>query len=319
MPPRFEDPKNNEAVKKVRQLFLDHCKKLQDNNELKRNNHNNDINKQVNSDTVGEDNQIFYEQDIDDVNNFGFLLQRAVLSQKENVSNSLKFLIEMLKFRKNMMLRDITDYDMPSDFFEIGGCFEYEPDKNGNKVLYIRTKFVRCIPELSLAFKKFAAHLVYKIDERDNFSPWTLVLDFQSTGWQSYDFDLLLFFLTLLRDTFPSNIDKILLVNFPWIFSAGWLLAKRSIPEDKRDLIKFISTKDMLEYIDQHNLPDFLDGNCEKSYKLAPKCKYNILQYMQSLEPPVPPKRMREIAKKFTGVFEDSKIEAYIKEIDSLG
>lgn len=143
------------------------------------------------------------------------------------------------------------------------------------------------------------------------------MFDLTNTGWSNYDIDLMLHFLTLLREYFPVNLDYVLAINFPWVLSAAWALAKRLIPPERRDVVVFISHNEVFNYIDEANVPDFLGGSCKRSHKLAPKTSQTTVDYLLSLtEPEVSSKRIREIIKAFSDILPKDHVAGMYKQLE---
>lgn len=124
--PRLRDPTRRDFVHEVKDLFMEQYK---------------------------QDPDSFYEEDVKQVENLQFLLQRCIIYKKKNVKDSLNMLVSMLKWRKEQKLRDLSDCDFPVEYHMLGAAFIYEPDKYGNRTLYIRTQLLRTIPELRNSFK----------------------------------------------------------------------------------------------------------------------------------------------------------------------
>jgi len=125
--PRLRDPTNRDFVHEVRDLFLEHYK---------------------------QEPIHYYEEDVRQVEAMQFLLQRCIISKRKNVKDSLQMLISMLKWRKEHKIRELADCNFPVEYHMCGASFLYEPDKFGNKTLYIRTQLLRTIPELRTSFKE---------------------------------------------------------------------------------------------------------------------------------------------------------------------
>lgn len=156
------------------------------------------------------------------------------------------------------------------------------------------------------------------MDDSISGETWSVVFDLTNTGWSNYDIDLLLHFLTLLREYFPVNLDYVLAINFPWVLSAAWTLAKRLIPPERRDIVVFISESEIFKYIDEANVPDFLGGSCKRPHKLTPKTSQTTVEYLLSLkEPEVTSKRIREIIKAFSDVLPDDHVKSMFKQLES--
>lgn len=267
--PRLRDPETRDCVLKVRELFLEQHKK---------------------------EPELYYEEDVQLVRDCKFILQRCLISKRKNVDESLTMLVNMLKWRKEQRIRELTDQDFPIEYFTAGIAFLYEPDKFGNKTLYIRTTLLKCIPELKASFKKFIAYLMYQIDDCENGNTFAIIFDLTNTGWNNYDIDLLMYFLTLLKEYFPVNVDYILSINFPWILTTAWSVIKRLIPPERRDVVVFIPQKEVFNYVDKQNLPDFLGGTCQRDHQARAKTCMSVVEFlMERHNPTYPPKRIAEI------------------------
>lgn len=125
--PRLRDPTKRDFVHEVKDLFLERYK---------------------------QEPELFYKDDVRQVEEMQFLLQRCIISKRKNVKDSLNMLVTMLKWRKENRLRELADCDFPVEYSMWGGAFLYEPDKFGNRTLYIRVQFLRAIPELRPSLKE---------------------------------------------------------------------------------------------------------------------------------------------------------------------
>lgn len=125
--PRLRDPLKRDFVHEVKDLFLEQYKQEPD---------------------------AYYQEDVRQVESMQFLLLRCIIYKKKNVKESLDMLIAMLKWRKDHRLREIGDFSFPLEYHLTGTSFIYEPDKFGNKTLYIRTSLLRNIPELRASLKE---------------------------------------------------------------------------------------------------------------------------------------------------------------------
>lgn len=126
--PRLRNPLERDFVHEVRNKFLDYYKE--------------------------EDPKLFYEEDVKLVEDYKFLLQRCIIYKRKNVQDSLNMLISMLKWRKERRFRELRDYNFPIEYYMASACFLYEPDKFGNRTLYVRATKLRNIAELKESFKE---------------------------------------------------------------------------------------------------------------------------------------------------------------------
>lgn len=220
------------------------------------------------NDLEKEDRDFFYEEDIEKIRNDDWFVKRFLLSRSRNVDEAVGMMFDALKWRKSEDIRNLRPGYFPSDMFAISSMFLYAPDKTGNLTVYFRVKYILRMPELLPTLKKFGNLLLFRIDEEMNGKGLTGVADFQGTGIQNADIDLLFYSLKTLMKYFPAGINKILIVDLPWVLRACWGLAKTIIGNNKK-LVEFIDRKTILEHIEQGNLPDFLGGTCPLPYKGA--------------------------------------------------
>lgn len=163
------------------------------------------------------------------------------------------------------------------------------------------------------------AYLVFQIDDAVEGQSWSVVLDLTNMSWSNYDIDLLMHFLNLLKEYFPVSIDYVLAINFPWILSTAWTITKRFIPPERRDVVIFISDKEIFNYVDEENVPDFLNGTCKREYKLLPKNCTTIVEYLLKSEPKVSAKRIKEIIDIFCEVLPAEHGRKMLKELEDSG
>lgn len=264
----------------------------------------------------------FYQEDIKLIEDMDFLLQRYVIMQRKNVENSVKMVSQMLKWRKERKLYELTVDVFPQELTICGGAFTYEPDKFGNKTLYLRASMCKNCTELKPAMKDFLSYLLFSIDDCKNGSTYAVIMDLTDTTWTNYDLDLLMHFVTLLKDYFPVNLDYVLAINFPWILSAAWGIIKRVIPAEKRDAVQFINSNKILDFIPKENCPDFLGGTCKKSYRFVNEDAPNAVDYMmQNSSKTIPIKRLREILVLFSDILPKDhmvKLKAVVDHISDI-
>lgn len=249
----------------------------------------------------------FANEDIEKVKTDDWPIYRFVSIHCNNEEKSLQALIETLQWRKKMNLWSLDENHFPDLIWRVGPLFIYEPDNQGRPTLYSRCKFVMGVKDISKWEQLFTAYQTWRVDEAANGNGWTLILDFAETGIRNADFDLLKFFLNLLMNHFPRGIDNILVINLPFILRMFWSLVKTWIPSDRVDLIQFVDSKSILNYISSDRLPDFLGGTCTRPYKgyqVCPKGCPDVFEY-GIRESGMPMKRLKEIYKIYEPLLND--------------
>ena len=85
-----------------------------------------------------DEREQFDQDDIDKVKQFNWIIERHLIST--NWKNELAFenLIENLRWRKEFGVNQLKESDFPAEFYKSGSFFDYETDKLGHSVIYIR-------------------------------------------------------------------------------------------------------------------------------------------------------------------------------------
>lgn len=261
----------------------------------------------------------FYLEDIKMIENMDFLLQRYVIMQRKNVEASVKMVSQMLKWRKEKKVYELNDRQFPQELAFCGAAFIYEDDKFGNRTLYLRANMCKNCVELKSTMKDFLTYLLFNIDDSKDGTTFAVVMDLTKTTWTNYDLDLMTHFVALLKDHFPVNLDYVLAINFPWILSAAWSLIKRLIPAEKRDIVQFINSDKVFEFIPKENLPDFLGGTCKKPYQYVNEDAPNTIDYLsQNATKPISQKRLREILALFNDILPKEHSKKLKAQVDQM-
>lgn len=261
----------------------------------------------------------FYPQDIKHVENMDFLLQRFVIMQRKNVDASVKMVAQMLRWRKEKKVYELNDLYFPKELPASGAAFIYENDLYGNRTVFMRANLCRNCSELRPVMKEYLTYLLMQIDDCKDGTTFSVIIDLSKASMSNYDLELLMHFVCLLKDYFPVNLDYVLAVNFPWILSASWHLVKRLIPAEKRDVVQFINSDKITDFIAKENCPDFLGGTCERPYKTSVKEAPTAVDHIVELtDGKVTIKRCYEILALFKDIIPEDHCQLLTSQIELL-
>lgn len=261
----------------------------------------------------------FYLEDVKHIENMDFLLQRYVIMQRKDVEASVKMVTSMLKWRKEKRLYELNIKQFPQELTIAGGAFIYEPDKYGNRTLYLRASLCKNCVELKSSLRDFLTYLMFNLDDPKDGATYAVVMDLTNTTLTNYDIELLTHVVALLKDYFPVNMDYFLAINFPWILSAAWSLIKRLIPTEKRDAVQFINSDKIFDFVPKENCPDFLGGKCTKPYSFVDDDQPNTIDYLRQVTTKsIPNKRLREILNLFNDSLPKEHLVGLRKQIEKM-
>lgn len=95
-------------------------------------------------------------------------LARFLLRHKLDLEAALDMLKRQLRFKNESLYNTIRPEDFPAEFYQVGGMFTHETDRKGNRMLYIRVKVHRKLPEIEAALHGYVLYNIQRVDELAN-------------------------------------------------------------------------------------------------------------------------------------------------------
>ncbi|GAA5979238.1 hypothetical protein JCM10908_002851 [Rhodotorula pacifica] len=96
-----------------------------------------------------------------------------------------------------------------------------------------------------------------------------VIVDLDQAGMSNLEFELLPFFLDLLKNNFPGMVGAIFVLNYGWAYAGMWQLAKRVLPNTALERILFPSQAELFEFFDEDNLLVEHGGKIQYEYSPA--------------------------------------------------
>ncbi|XP_074600680.1 motile sperm domain-containing protein 2-like [Brevipalpus obovatus] len=224
-----------------------------------------------------QENPNFYDPiDIDRVRTDDYTVRRFVQNQRGDVEKGFNMLMSAMKWRKSFGVNDIKPSDFPKEYFETGEGHLYVKDKNDVYLVYLRVKLHKKITELTPLSQKYLVYLIEHCEAEGikTGKGYGLIWDCLGGTLFNVDLDLLQFLTTVWTNYYPGGSRYIILHELPWILRAIYRLVRSWMPEDLRQQITFADRNSIGDFVGTDNLPDYLNGRCEVSYKTAPsQCK----------------------------------------------
>ncbi|XP_015784683.1 motile sperm domain-containing protein 2-like [Tetranychus urticae] len=214
----------------------------------------------------------FYSEDIEKITNEDWYIKRFVIAAYKNETEALDKLVDTMKWRKSIKLRETADNYFPADYYDVGVMFPYEADVHGDASLWVRVAAVRKFGEFTETGKRFMIHRLFKVDEAAGPQGYALVIDFTGAGTNAIqNLDLLHHFITTLHHRFPAGVNYCLNYQIPWILKTVWGAVQYWVPEKRRDIIQFSYRDDLFKYFHLSHVPSYLGGDCKRSWKDKPE------------------------------------------------
>lgn len=157
----------------------------------------------------GPQPDLYDQRDIDKVRASDWSVWRFLRTEKYNFEAALDRLDKSLRWRREMQINDWRDSDVCKEFYECGGLFAYNCDKEGTPVIFMRIKVNLKVAKLSKYIKNFMTYTIDRVDQRSNQNGFAIVFDLTDAGIRNADLDLCSYLITILRFYFPEGLNLI--------------------------------------------------------------------------------------------------------------
>ena len=152
---------------------------------------------------------LYDPRDIDKVRLNDWTVWRFLRTEKYNMESAFDKLDKCMRWRKEMGMNDREDRGAPKEFYECGGIFSYNWDKEGTPVIFMRIKVNLKVAKLNKYIKEFMAYTIDRVDQRSNENGFAIVFDLTDAGIRNADLDLCSYLVTILRFYFPEGLNLI--------------------------------------------------------------------------------------------------------------
>ncbi|KAI2797991.1 Motile sperm domain-containing protein 2 [Blomia tropicalis] len=223
---------------------------------------NDDIRNRIPPPSSINESENYLEQDENSIALKDLMLRRLLIASRssDNIDLSIKSFIDTFKFRKQYDIGRLSiKTTLPIEFFKINPFICDGIDLAGHRLLIVRVKYYRKLPQFDGILKSGMLHILEQFDlemERGLFPAATMVFDLTDFDyWANYNFELLRFMVTILLK-YRGVIQTVLIYEFPTIL--GWLL--RLIESWKIKLIHIVDQYNIDDFIAVDQRPYFLNG-----------------------------------------------------------
>lgn len=227
----------------------------------------------------------YYQFDLDQALKVDYFVRRFLVINSGNVDNSLKQLINSFVWKKKHRLREMTDSDLPAEYFAVGGAFRYEKDKDGRPTIYLRATHNIGCKDINPLCELQIYYFALQTDDEAGDLGATYVFDLSNSSViKHFDFNLAMA-LETLRNTLPYSVAHVIAIDLPALARYGWNIVKYAMPHEVRCVMKTVSRSEVLKYIDPANLPPFLGGICERAHcgpKAVPVDSPPLAEYLRN-------------------------------------
>jgi hypothetical protein len=193
------------------------------------------------------------------------------------LDESVDKLRELLQFRRHYQLYHVLDEHFSKEMHMLHGIFPFGHDKNHLPVLYLRARVHRrWSRELDESFRRYVAWQVNLLTKSyqgaeiestigqksaDKDGSFGICFDCLSVSYSCVDMDFLSYLVKILVNYYPTYCRYALCVDLPWLFRSVWKMVRSWLPEDARNTVHLITSKQLTDFIDEDQIPNSIRVN----------------------------------------------------------
>lgn len=221
-----------------------------------------------------------------------WMLKRFLISSHKEVDAALLKFIEFFTFRKQYKIATMTEENvLPAEFFQIHPFDCEGVDKSGNRIFTVRLKYYRKIPQFENFIKRGIIYFTEQLDlqyEQGLCDGVCLIVDAQDFSVGNLDMDMLQFLVKQTPTLYSGIVRCCLIYETPFLLSylfkvvEGWLPSSTDKNGNKRKFFHAVTKKNIHEWIDDDQRPDFLFGSRVVS-KTAPPSTLAFEQFVRNV------------------------------------
>lgn len=214
----------------------------------------------------------YHDEDGKRVRESDFWVKRFMLHKNQGPNSAFYHMKDTFKWKKSFGIHDFNPRDIPKEVYQLSPIFSYLPDLKGVIPIYVRCKMIVKIDIFEDKMKQFFAVLMDQVDNKVRRPRgWSLVFDCSDAGIENANFDLMFFAMEIIGKHFPMQPAYVIAYNIPWIMKPFMKMGLQMIPEEAKDLLRFVDdAEEMQSLFPVENLPDFMGGTATTDYRNVP-------------------------------------------------
>lgn len=217
----------------------------------------------------------FYKFDVDLILSDDWAVSRFLLRCRSQPERAVDLMEAASKFRQEFKMGETCLSDFPAEMHQVGGIFQYAPDRVGNTTLWMRARHHRRCSEMNYILKQFILCVMEQCDKASKGRGVTVIFDLSDCGLKNADPTFLFWLLNSFRNYCPKGLSYIIVYNLPWVLNATCSIALSWLSSTNRKRLRFIEGEQIFKFVAAENLPDFVPGGmCKMDYRRVPeKCE----------------------------------------------
>lgn len=244
----------------------------------------------------------------------------------KEIDTAVERLHDLLKFRKQYQLSSVSCDQFTREFHILSGAFTFGHDRNNLPVLYLRASVHRkWSPKLDDAFRRWVAWQMNELTKSNHGAQvnktvglsglekdgsFGICFDCLHVSYSCLDMDFLRFLVRVLVSYYPTYCRYALCVDLPWLFRSVWKLVRSWLPQDAQSTVLLITSKELLEFIDEDQIPNSIKVNDLEASEKPIKNRHYLPKDFDSL------RDIEQVAKELNlGANEVKQFKAHVAKV----
>nr|CAB3263911.1 probable glycerophosphoryl diester phosphodiesterase 3 [Phallusia mammillata] len=191
-----------------------------------------------------------------------------LLWRQGNVELAYSLALVVLKWRKEKEIYDLKADDFSDEIIMRGIIYTHGKAKDGSLLVYFVTR--QQTKDIKAQVQRLLTMWLERIQQAYPGQSITFLLDVSKSSLANVDLGGIKFMLECFTTNFPGMLEKIIILEMPWIMNAIWKVVKQWMTENQRKKTVFSSFKDLKQYIDPDQLHPYMGGTDNWEYSYPP-------------------------------------------------
>lgn len=190
--------------------------------------------------------------------------------QSEDASKTAEAIIQMMLWKKEMRVKEISIESFPREFFMMG-IFGQGSTPTGEPVIHINVGIFRKDAFMTPYIKEFVISLLERIEDEMEGKRINLFLDFTGVSLKNTDIEMTYWLTVIEGSYFRRIIKKCIVYAAPWYLSPFISFVLSVSPRCKEFLIK-VDKNNLFDVLNPEEVPVSLGGRLETKYDPPEGC-----------------------------------------------
>ncbi|XP_073006748.1 uncharacterized protein [Typha latifolia] len=193
-------------------------------------------------------------------------LRRFLRARDQDVKKASQFLSKHLEWRRSAVPNGfISEAEIKNELSQ-RKVFVQGFDKIGRPIGVVLNARHDPSKRNLAEFKRFVVYIIDTLCARagEGQDKFTVIGDFKDWGFSNLDIRSYLAALDIFQNNYPERLGKAIIVHAPYLFLKTWKIIYPLIDKNTREKFVFLKdenmTENLLEYIDESQLPEIFGG-----------------------------------------------------------